>query len=635
MIRFCGTNSYTSDLKAGIAETWIKRCKESDEETLEQILSEFQDVGSEELEDLPDDVANFVKDLLNLTSEIFSKSQDGSGEFIGAVTAEIFKKAVLQEVRELYRPRVYHVGFHLSWLASRYLELCMFKYIQDCINSREKLLDSKLETVVALILRIISTTKRPVLTLGALKSKELRSRVDDFNDRQGRIRAALWVYCAKIVSNLKLNEFWSRHQNDIPILSANGLPERFWESLESFDDKHMPTPKAWSWMVQPFYHERAAVAKELDTIKQFITTTDPQGSDQAFKSMFQDMATGFIHDLVLGTLDPDPECTVLRGLRLFLALINLPWSFERLDGVGNAFRSERVHQGETNVDQIADSPTKIIRFNAYIESKIDARESLIHLYNTMVEAQSSTTLRRTMFKREVDEADLQSYDDPSIDSLHCLMMKGCCIGRRWRKLTKIAGEAIILCGSPLITQSSDSDITRIVETGSKEDFTKLCSALNADMRWVKDICGRLHGVLATLKDVFTWAYDKPEDLCEVVSEKRKETFINLQKSIQGAFNNYGASPVTLLSGELRSIGLGIPAQDIIRQLQNDGLLSSPGQKRDFEKSLSVIKKRVLRRGLHSKAELAALREPLLSGLATTELSPLKVYVEKIFDNLWF
>lgn len=596
---------------------------------VENMVSEFQGAGSEE----PTDAANFVEEPI-LISEIFATSQDGSNEPIDTLTPEIWKQVSLVEMIKTYSPRAKGVGFQLSWIASRYLELCMFKYIQDCINSRKELSDSKLETIAALILRIISTTERPILTPGALQSNELRSMVYDFNDRQGRIKAALWVYCSKVISNLSLNDFWSRHRNDLPILNAKGMPQRFWESLESFDDQQIPTLRLWSWRVQPFYHERATVAKVLDKIKQFITTTELQGSEQAFKSMFKDMAIGFLDDLALGTFGHRPECNLPKASRLFLALVNLSWSFEHIDVVGHAFRPEGSHQGDMNPDQTMYGDSKIIRFAEYIRFKIFTREALIRLYNIMLEMQGSTMLRSEKFKREVERTNLQSYDDPKSVSMHHLMMKGCCIGRRWEILMEIAGEAIILCGSPLITPSSDSSIPKIVETGSKEDFARLCSALNTDMQWVKEVCGQLKGVRATLKETFTWIYDKPEDLCEVVSKKRRQTVINLHESIIGAFE-YEASPVSLLSGELRSMGLGIPAQEIIRQLQNDGLLSSSLQKQHFSESLSLISELIAHRDWRSKVELAVARGVLRLFLAGTELSPLAVYIEKVFDNLWF
>lgn len=156
--------------------------------------------------------------------------------------------------------------------------------------------------------------------------------------------------------------------------------------------------------------------------------------------------------------------------------------------------------------------------------------------------------------------------------MYNLMMKSCCVGRRWKNLMEIAGEAIILCGSPLLDPSLVWNIATIAETGNNEEFDALCLALNTDLEWVKEVCAKMKDVVATIRDLAAMTDDATEISRGVRLHDRQRTHQKLQKSIAGAMRRI--EPVSFLSGELRSMGLGITAQDIIGQLRADGLLSS-------------------------------------------------------------
>ncbi len=627
-IKFCGANNYEWQFKGGFPTPYLGKLDEVTNEIHEEGLKKFADRSLDDLEDAPEEFIK-ARELISATELMFDGDQNGTDDlFIETLTT--FQDMMLVELEKTLRQ---DTSFQLSWIATRYLELCLFQHIQDSINNRKGLETPQLKEEVALILHVLSTTEKVVPPWAELRNMDdLTVMMNDCIDRQDRIRSALWVYCSIMVSKLPAFEnFWEGYQKDIPALCVNCLPQSFKESLESFDQRHMMTPKMWSWMAQPFYYERSGAAEELDKIKKFIVAFEHEDADGVFRCLFQDIAHGFLDDLAVGMVDTSSHLNPVKASRMFFALANWHWKFQDMDGLGHLFRQDEFHLDSRKTNEGMNSAGIITDFVEYLRFKVCSREDSVRIYNSVLESVGDTFTGQWILDERVEEVDLQSYHDRESVSTDYLILKVCAIGRRWQQLIEIAGQAIILCGSPLIDYSSHWNIPMIVETGSNEKFESLCSALNTNMQWVKEVCGQMEGVVTMWKNM--WEFDESQELQEEEIEKWREIARNLTETIHSAVGVI--SPMKFLSGELRSMGLGTPAQDVIHQLQKSGLLSTPVQKKLFDDSIRITRVLVSKLGLSSKAQLAALRDINRSACMGNPAPEYRIYMNEIFENLWF
>lgn len=268
------------------------------------------------------------------------------------------------------------VSSELAWIASRYLELSMFQQLQSSINTRRSLLESERKANITLMLQIIPEIERPFVQPERLEIESVRDTMNDLIDRQERIRAARWVYCSIMISTLNFKDFWKHHQKDIPVLSCKGMPESVWKTLDSFDQDRLPAKKIWSWMAQPFYHERSAISKELEQIKQFIVAAEFQQPTEAFKRSFQDIVDGFLTDLSIEVVGAPSQSLPIMASRMFLALTNLWWTFEDIKGLGYLFHPTGT-QACMCLNQMMDSTQTVLSFEYYIQFKLYIRDSAV------------------------------------------------------------------------------------------------------------------------------------------------------------------------------------------------------------------------------------------------------------------
>ncbi|KAJ3498090.1 hypothetical protein NLG97_g1392 [Lecanicillium saksenae] len=539
---------------------------------------------------------------------------------------EDLRNFVDEYLRTLREPATNNVTFQLSWIVSRYLELCMFGYIQQFFNSGKRRTQTEIKEFIIIICSVIEAVEgtlwlRPPnesLTSGAVKIL-----FDDFIDRQNRIRTALWICCSIMLS--KLNPFNDSVVMDLfktlPPKSVDGQRKPFWASVESLDQDIMASPDDIHKMVQPFYNERLAVTGGLRRIKEAIVADESIGSENAFQCLFEDAASGFLDDLALDGLEISPQLNQLKAGRLFLALSNLSWGFSSIPGLGGVFE---------------EADGRITSFALYLLQKIHARRSLVFLYRSTMESFCHSRVRRAHFEVELSRVDLAHHYDATGASRLPLVWKGCCIGRRWNTLIELAGEAIILCGSPLVDCSSNWNIPMVVETGSEEEFDGLCTALNADMRWVIEVCGEM-------KHVPTMLDDFSELLRVVFSDNHDVSRDDVQRAIENITEHIPSAvgivnPASLLSGELRSIGLGTSSQNIIHEMDAMGLFSSLKHRLFFGVCLDAVRELVIPDPPRSKAELAESKAELLSLLCDSSMEGvdlIKTYLTTILDNVWF
>ncbi|KAG4256770.1 hypothetical protein FPRO04_07392 [Fusarium proliferatum] len=127
---------------------------------------------------------------------------------------------------------------NISWLLSRYVELQLFRYLQNAANNPSKdPYEQRNFTYSALYLLGHSFSISSAKISGPDTSDEIfKDSVADHSDRERRVRLALWIYVSITVGQLPSEaNFWKNLPNELKAFRG-GLPKKFRDSFDGFNN---------------------------------------------------------------------------------------------------------------------------------------------------------------------------------------------------------------------------------------------------------------------------------------------------------------------------------------------------------------------------------------------------------------
>ncbi|KAG9499267.1 hypothetical protein J7337_010086 [Fusarium musae] len=145
-------------------------------------------------------------------------------------------------VTNIGRFDILEVFTKISWLLSRYVELQLFRYLQNAANNAsDDIYEQRSFIYSALYLLGHSFLTSSTKISGPDPIEEMfKSSIKDHSDRERRVRLALWIYVSITVGQLRSGaDFWGNLPNELKAFRG-GLPKKFRESFDEFNNSlHM------------------------------------------------------------------------------------------------------------------------------------------------------------------------------------------------------------------------------------------------------------------------------------------------------------------------------------------------------------------------------------------------------------
>jgi hypothetical protein len=410
----------------------------------------------------------------------------------------------------------------LIWLAKRQCEISLFRYLQDVVNSSEPVCAENMRANALGFLYVLATVpkttrrdvKRRTNAKACVPSIDI-TLIDQLQDRQNRIRAALFVYTSISISKLPAwSEFWSQmessyysfpretlmaslttldaldgllksHENKMATSNARLLG--FHEAFQALDPRHDPNKS-----IDSDAHSDSD-SDSLEDFCRFMRELRDGKIDEMIEMADKEITGGLL-------LAKTPEEVARRRSDAFFELATFNWE------KGLPRSNEKPASDEDHLHS---------RFLAQIRTRLKA--FFIHI--TMKEGiKRLTTLGYSETRaRSVTKQETLEIISPSGAGNH---MKSCekssefedkmREGARWAELVDLIGVDEILLYSKLpdlfISGSAlqTLDISTVVNGGTDQEFRHLKKILQSPTHlWVKETCLELHGVLKMIVEADT------------------------------------------------------------------------------------------------------------------------------------
>ncbi|KAF5670335.1 hypothetical protein FCIRC_8973 [Fusarium circinatum] len=389
------------------------------------------------------------------------------------------------------------------WLLSRYVELQLFRYLQNAANNpSEDIYEQRNFTYSALYLLGHSFFTSSTKLSGPDTSDEMfKNSIKDHLDRERRVRLALWIYVSITVGQLPSEtNFWQNLPNELKAFRG-GLPKKFRESFDGFNDS---------------LHMNMKIERDSKTRQEPAPPSDVDDARILWQNMMDNTAQGIhgIQHLNSGESttfgDRVREYEQIEAERLFL-----PTNQEHFEKVAeNTFgtilalarlpiRSQQtlpIRGCEVLRPSFARFQAELYRFMGRLSSCIPPRGKLL-IY-----------LGETPFF-------LHGADDMHL--------------ARWQELDKMMGGGIFLVGNAAIQQARKAphpflDIAATTDTGTDDQFLRLKRLLQQNGSWLRQVCGQLNGLVQAMIQIGHALYD----------EKRLRAFqIILRRKVREVFGS--------------------------------------------------------------------------------------------------
>lgn len=408
--------------------------------------------------------------------------------------------------------------------------------------------------------------------------------------RQTYIRNILRRYCCIYISKLpSWTNFWDEISQEYPALKREFFAESFQESLACFDDLRRRLDNEQDFVLSSFQDTKEAVATEVTKLHDAIVGEESIRLDASFAHYFPTMVQSQIEEFFC--LIPERHyhnLGIIAGsknypARTFLALASLGWSFSKLNSSIYSANTPKAEVSSRSFPELSAASSL-----SYLGFEVIRRHDLIRFYEAALKISSKN-------EKSIENIFEQILIHRYIATTKEGVVRSFCIARRWRELKTVAGEAIIVCGSPFFDESIPYDIPKIVETGNDEDFESLRKAILGGCRWIKDICARLRSV----PPVFL-AYPAqckiPVDIYDKVQ--------GISRHVLGEYD-----PSSIVASELRQLGLGLPARRVLDQISNHG--STEIDFSTLVHCLTFIRSLLLRSTPRSEADFISTAQTLL------------------------
>lgn len=294
---------------------------------------------------------------------------------------------------------------------------------------------------------------------------------------------------------------------------------------------------------------RELVTAGLERLLKKLQDTEAKHSTVLYTKYFQRIALAQLkdfHDATEQSLccsQHPRKANETYPVRVFLALSSLendsPSFSDELAGGSQTISNAHKLYGISSLD--------------YLGSEVNRRD---HLMLTYERALHLSTTCNASIQELFTELLLRKFQVGR--GLHAanLFEQGLRTAMRWIELEDIAGDAIILCGSPFVDDDLPFNIPKIVQTGSDEEFASLKEAILGDCSWIQDTCRQLQVIGSDMK-IFFAPYEMPSGAL-----KRVKT---TSRRVLGKYDKF-----MVVARELRRMGHGLTVHQVLDRISNQG-----------------------------------------------------------------
>ncbi|KAF4473592.1 hypothetical protein FAGAP_12955 [Fusarium agapanthi] len=410
------------------------------------------------------------------------------------------------------------VFVEIPWLLSRYVELQLFRYLQNAANNPSKdIYEQRNFTYSALYLLGHSFSTSSSKISGPDTSDEMfKNCIKEHLDRERRVRFALWIYVSITVGELPSEaNFWQNLPNHLKAFRG-GLPKKFRESFDGFDNSLRMKMKI----------ELASKARFLQQLHSGQQTKEPtEGSapppdiDRAcllWQSMMDNTAQG-IHEI--DHLNSGESTTFGDRVREYEQI-----EAERLFVPTNQEHFERVAENAFGTIlalarlPIRSQQTLPIRGCEVLRPSFARIQAELYRFMGRLSGRILPHWQLLVYLGEYPFF-LQGADDMHL--------------ARWRELESMMGGGIFLVGNTARKAPHPFlDIATVTDTGTDDQFLRLKRLLQQNGSWLRHVCGQLNGLAQAMRQIGHALYD----------EKRLRAFqIILRRKVREVFGSQEAT----------------------------------------------------------------------------------------------
>ncbi|KAF5600452.1 hypothetical protein FPANT_2408 [Fusarium pseudoanthophilum] len=378
-----------------------------------------------------------------------------------------------------------------SWLLSRYVELQLFRYLQNAANNPgDDIYEQRSFIYSALYLLGHSFLTSSTKISGPDPSKDMfKSSLKDHSDRERRVRLALWIYVSITVGQLRSGaDIWGNLPNELKAFRG-GLPKKFRESFDGFNNSLHMNMKI----------EQGTKARFLQQLDSGQRTQEPKEGPVPPSDSDDDH---FLWQIMLdGTDQGIPEICHLNS------------------GESTTFRDRAREYEQIEAERLF-LPTDEKHFKRVAENSfgtilalarmpIRSRQTLpIGGYRVLRPSflRLRAELRRFMGRLSsciLPHGELFMYYGEFLFILHGA---GDMHLARWQELENMMGGGIFLIGNaadqgPRNFSHAFLDIATVTDTGTDIQFLRLKRLLQKNGSWLRQVCGQLNGLAQAMKQI--------------------------------------------------------------------------------------------------------------------------------------
>ncbi|PNP81248.1 hypothetical protein FNYG_05280 [Fusarium nygamai] len=409
-----------------------------------------------------------------------------------------------------------------SWLLSRYVELHLFRYLQNAANNPSKDIHEQRSfaySALYLLGHSFSTSSNKVSGLNT-SDEMFKDSITNHLDRERRVRLALWVYVSITVGQLPSEaNFWKNLPNELKAFRG-GLPKKFRESFDGFDNSLHMNMKIELGSKTRFLQQLYSGQQTQELIEGSSSSSDIDPDRSLWQRMVDNTAQGtheicHLHSGELAPLeDRVSEYEQIEAERLFLPTNQEHFARAAENAFGTILALARLPIRSQQTLPIQDCEVlrpSFLRFQAELQRFMGRLSSDI-----LPCGMSLVCLAECPFV-------LYGADDMHLN--------------RWQELENMMGGGIYLVGNTIHpptrkTSHAFLDIATVADIGSDEQFLRLKRLLQKNGSWLRHVCGQLNGLVQAMKQVGHELYD----------EKRLRAFhIVLRRKVREVFGHHEAS----------------------------------------------------------------------------------------------
>ncbi|RBA22861.1 hypothetical protein FPRO05_01208 [Fusarium proliferatum] len=383
------------------------------------------------------------------------------------------------------------VFIKISWLLSRYVELQLFRYLQNAANNPSRdIYEQRNFTYSALYLlgHSFSTSSAKVLELDT-SDKMFQNSIKDHLDRERRVRLALWIYASITVGQLpKEANFWENLPNELKAFRG-GLPKKFRESFDGFNNSLHMNMKIELGSKERFLQQLHSGQQTQEPIEESAPPSDIVHDHILWQSMVDNTAQGIpeIYHLNSGESaafgDKARDYEQIEAERLFLPTNQEHFKRVSENAFGTILALARL--------PIRSQQTLPIRGCQVLRPSFLRIQS--ELYRFMGRLSSSILPEGELF--------IHCGEHPFLlygaDDMHLA---------RWQELENMMGGGVFLVGNTANQSAREAshaflDIATVTDTGTDVQFLRLKRLLQKNGSWLRRICGQLNGLVQAMKQI--------------------------------------------------------------------------------------------------------------------------------------